>query len=283
MIKEKLIKKQPFQNKMAFLIGASTGMGRAIAKDFVNLGGSVLIIARRKDVLEEAVIEIQQMRSHESQFVVSKSCDATDMEMLKPILENSIKNHGVPDYLFNLVGRAIPGYIEDYTLDDFKNNMTSNYYGQLVPTLILVPEFMKEKKGHIIFFSSMLGYMGIMGYGAYIPTKFAIVGFAETLRNELKPHNIRISIVYPPDTDTPGLTTENEGKPPECAMMSEAGGLLEPEDISEYVIKKLLKKKFHISPGNAKPIRYVHRIFPKLVRWFMDREYKKARKKLGKK
>ena len=122
-----------------------------------------------------------------------------------------------------------------------------------------------------------------MGYGAYVPTKFAIVGLAETLRNEVKPRNIKISIVYPPDTNTPGLTTENEGKPPECAMMSETGGLLEPEEISEYVIKKLLKKKFHISPGNAKPIRYIHRIFPKLVRWFMDRDYKKARKKLRKK
>ncbi len=282
MVKEKLIKKQPFKGKRAFLIGASTGMGKAIAKDFVKLGGSVVIIARRKEVLEETAVEIQQMVIDESQFVISKSCDATDMEMLKPILEDAIKNHGVPDYLFNLVGRAIPGYIEDYTLDDFKNNMDLNYYGQLGPTLILLPEFMKVKKGHIVFFSSLLGFMGIMGYGAYVPTKFAIVGFAESLRNELKPHNIRISIVYPPDTDTPGLTTENEGKPPECAMMSETGGLLEPEEVSEYVINKLLKKKFHICPGNAKPIRYVHRIFPKLVRWFMDRDYKKARKKLGK-
>jgi 3-dehydrosphinganine reductase len=283
MVKEKMIKKQPFKGKIAFLIGASTGMGRSLAKDFVSLGGSVLIIARRNDVLEEAAAEIQLMVSNESQFVESKSCDATDMELLKPILEDSIKSHGVPDYLFNLVGRAIPGYIEDYKLDDFKNNMNLNYYGQLVPTLILLPEFMKEKKGHLIFFSSMLGYMGIMGYGAYVPTKFAIVGLAETLRNELKPHNIGISIVYPPDTDTPGLTTENEGKPPECAMMSESGGLLEPEKVSDYVIKKLLKKKFHISPGNAKPVRYIHRIFPKLVRWFMDREYTKARKKIGKK
>jgi 3-dehydrosphinganine reductase len=281
--KDKLIKKKPFKNKTAFLIGASTGMGRAIAKDFVELGGSVLIIARRKNILEEAAKEIDQKISNESQFVEFKSCDATDMDMLKPLLEDFIKNYGVPDYLFNLVGRAIPGYIEDYTLDDFKNNMNFSYYGQLVPTLILVPYFMKEKKGHIIYFSSILGYLGIMGFGAYIPTKFAIVGLAEALRNELKPHNVKISIVYPPDTNTPGLTTENEGKPQECAIMSETGGLLEPKEVSEYVIKKVLKNKFHISPGNAKSIRYINRIFPKLVRWFLDRDYKKARKKLGKK
>ena len=283
MIKEQLIKEKPFNGKTAFLIGGSSGMGKAIAKQFVQLGGSVLINARRQNVLEEATEEIMQQISEESQFVKNISCDATDMEKLKPLLDDFIKKRGVPDYLFNLVGRAIPGYIEEYTLDDFKENMNLNYYGQLVPTLILLPYFMKEKKGHIIYFSSMLGYVGMMGYGTYVPTKFAIVGLAEALRNELKPHNIKFSIVYPPDTNTPGLTTENEGKPPECVIMSETGGLLEPEEIAEYVIKKVMKNKFHISPGMAKPIRYIHRIFPKLVRWFLDRDYKKARKKVGKK
>jgi len=283
MVKENLVRKKPFIGKMAFLIGASTGMGRAIAKEFVQLGGSIVIIARRQNLLVEAQEEIKQLAIDESQFVEAFSCDATDMEKLRHILEDIINNRGIPDYLFNLVGRAIPGYIENYTLDDFKENMNVNYYGQLVPTLILIPYYIKEKKGHIIYFSSMLGFMGMMGYGAYVPTKFAIVGLAEALRNELKPHNIKISVVYPPDTNTPGLSTENEGKPPECVMMSETAGLLEPEEVAEYVIKKVMKNKLHISPGMAKPIRYVHRIFPKLVRWFLDSDYKKARKKLKKK
>jgi len=282
LVKEKLIKKQPFKGKSAFLIGGSSGIGKAIAKQLVQLGGRVLIIARRQNVLEQAAEEIKQQILEESQFVEYISCDATDMEKLKPLLEDFIKNHGIPDYLFNLVGRAIPGYIEEYALDDFKENMNLNYYGQLVPTLIILPYFMKERKGYFIYFSSMLGYLGIMGYGAYVPTKFAIVGLGEALRNELKTHNIKCSIVYPPDTNTPGLTTENEGKPPECVIMSETGGLLEPEEVAEYVIKKVLKNKFHISPGNAKPIRYVHRIFPKIVRWYLDRDYKKARKKVEK-
>jgi len=283
MLKEKLIEKQPLKDKLAFFIGASTGIGKVIAKDFVRLGSSVLIIARRQNILDEAAKEIRQQISDKLQFVEIISCDATVMEKLKPLLEDFIENYGIPDYLFNLVGRAIPGYVENYILDDFKENMNLNYYGQLVPTLILLPYFMKEKKGHLIYFSSMLGYLGIMGFGAYVPTKFAITGLGEALRNELKPHKIKCSIVYPPDTNTPGLTTENEGKPLECVIMSETGGLLESEEVSEYVIKKLLKNKFHISPGNAKPIRYLHRIFPKVVRWYLDRDYKKARKKVGKK
>ncbi len=283
MVKEKLIKKKPFKGKLAFLIGGSTGMGRELAKQFVQLGGSALIVARRQSVLEEAAEEVKKLISEESQFIEIISCDATDMEKLKPLLENFIKKYKFPDYLFNIVGFAIPKYFEDYILDDFKKNMKTNYYGQLIPTIIVLPYFMKEKRGHLIYFSSMMGYMGIMGYGAYAPTKFAIVGLAEVLRNELKPYNIKCSIVYPPDTNTPGLTTENEGKPQECMMMSESGGLLEPKEVAEYVIEKVMKNKFHISPGMAKSIRYINRLFPKLVRWFLDRDYKKARKKLGKK
>ncbi len=283
MVKDKLIKKKPFKGKLAFLIGGSTGMGRETAKIFVQLGGSALIVARRQSILEEAAKEARNLISEESQFVEIISCDATDMEKLKTLLEDFIKKYRIPDYLFNVVGFAIPKYFEDYTLEDFKKNMNNNYYGQLIPTLIILPYFMKEKKGQLIYFSSMLGFMGMMGYGSYAPSKFAIVGLAEVLRNELKPYNIKCSIVYPPDTNTPGLTTENEGKPQECVIMSETAGLLEPEEVAEYVIEKVLKNKFHISPGMAKSIRYIHRLFPKLVRWFLDRDYKNARKKLGKK
>ncbi|TFF90403.1 MAG: SDR family NAD(P)-dependent oxidoreductase [Promethearchaeota archaeon] len=283
MAKEKLIEKQPFEGKNAILCGASTGIGKACAKEFVQLGGNVVIIARRIEVLKQAIEEIQKLKSNSDQTVEYISCDTTDMDALKPLLEDYIKKNGVPDYLFNVVGIAIPGYIEEYTLDDFKKNMNINYYGQLVPILCLLPHFMEKKKGYIINFSSMMGYMGMMGYGAYCPTKFAIVGLSEVLRNELKPYGIKISIVYPPDTNTPGLSTENEGKPKECEMMSETGGLLEPEEVAEHIINKVLKNKFHISPGMSKPIRYINRLFPKLVRWFMDRDYKKARKKCKKK
>ena len=146
MAKEKLIRKMPFKGKIAFLIGASTGIGRATAKEFVQLGGSILIVARRQHVLEEALEEIKQNIVDDAQFVEIFSCDATDMDKLKPLMEDVIKKHGTPDYLFNIVGFAIPGYIENYVLDDFKKNMNRNYYGQLVPTLILLPYFMKEKK-----------------------------------------------------------------------------------------------------------------------------------------
>ena len=153
--RNKLLEKQPFKGKTAVVCGASEGIGKAIAKFFVELGASVSIIARRVDVLGEAKKDIEAVKLEDSQFVEAISCDTTDMDKLKPLLEGFVKNRGVPDYLINVVGFAMPDYVENHTLADFKSHMDVNYYGQLVPTLIMLPYFMKEKSGHVVFVSSV--------------------------------------------------------------------------------------------------------------------------------
>ncbi|MHA1786282.1 MAG: SDR family NAD(P)-dependent oxidoreductase, partial [Candidatus Helarchaeota archaeon] len=210
---KKLIEKQPFKEKIAIITGGSKGIGKEIAKLFVRLGSSTCIIARNMEILEESAREMEKLIIHENQFVEKISCDTTDMDKLKPLLLDFVKSHGVPDYLINNVGFAYPQYIEKLTLDDFRRSMNVNYFGQLVPTLILLPDFIKARKGHVGFVSSFLGFFGIMGYATYAPTKFAIVGLAEVMRNELKPYNIGISVLFPSDTKTPGFDEENKLKP----------------------------------------------------------------------
>ena len=156
------------------------------------------------------------------------------------------------------------------------------FNGQLIPTLIVLPYLMKAKKGQIAFVSSTVGFMGVMGYVSYAPSKFAIVGLAESLRNELSPYNIKISVLYPPDTDTPGFAIENQTKPPECAMISEGAKLLQPEEVAQFFVKGILKKKFAILKGDVKLYWWIKRVFPRLVYSFLDSDLKKARKKLGK-
>ena len=280
--RNKLIDKQPFKGKTAVVCGASEGIGKAIAKFFVELGASVCINARRVDVLEEAKKDIDSVKSEDSQFVEAIACDATDMDKLKPLFEGFVKAHGVPDYLINVVGFAMPDYVENHTLADFKSHMDVNYYGQLVPTLILLPHFMKEKSGHIVFVSSVAGYIGLIGYTAYTPTKAALIGLAESLKNELSPYKIKISLIFPPDVDTPQFERENKMKPKECAIMSERAGLLQPEDIAEALIEGIMKKKFYITPGDAGFYWWAKRHVTGITLNIVDKDLKKARKKLGK-
>jgi len=282
MKKEKLVRQQPFEDKIAVITGGSQGLGKATAKYFVELGGSVCIIARRTEILEETANEINELKLGDTQFIEIIACDTTIMDKLKPLLTEFVEKYGIPDYLLNCVGYAYANYIEKISLGDFKKNMEVNYYGQLVPILILLPYFMKEKKGHIANVSSILGYMGLMGFTTYVPSKYAVVGLSETLRNELKPHKINVSILYPPSMDTPGFEIENETKPEECRIMEARGGIETPEDVAEVFIHGILKNKFNILPGEAKFIWKINRYFPKIIRYWSDKSYKKARKKLGK-
>jgi 3-dehydrosphinganine reductase len=282
MKKEKLVRQQPFKDKIAIITGGSQGLGKATAKYFVELGGSVCIIARREEILETAANEIDEVKFDDSQFIEIIVCDTTIMDKLKPLLTEFIEKYGIPDYLFNCVGYAYADYIENLSLEDYKKNMEVNYYGQLVPILVLLPYFMKEKKGYIANVSSILGYMGLMGFTTYVPSKYAIVGLSETLRNELKPYRINVSILYPPSMDTPGFKKENETKPEECRIMEASGGLETPEDVAEILIHGILKNKFNILPGEAKLIWKINRHFPKIIRYWSDKSYKKARKRLEK-
>lgn len=268
--------------KIAVVCGASQGIGRETAKEIVRLGGSVCVIARRPGPLEEAAREIRELAQDASQFVEAIPCDTTDMACLEPLLSDFVERRGVPDYLVNVVGFAHPEYVHKLSLDGFRRAMEVNYFGQLVPILCLLPHFVSSRKGHIANVASMMGYFGIIGYASYAPSKFAIVGLSEVLRHELRPYNIKISVLYPPDTDTPGFALENQTKPRETELISEGAGLMTAEQVARAFVKGILKERYAILPGEAGLAWRIHRHFPWLLRWITDRQHRQARARLAK-
>ncbi|TFG04351.1 MAG: SDR family NAD(P)-dependent oxidoreductase [Promethearchaeota archaeon] len=282
MVKKKVSGEKTFSEKIAIIIGGSKGIGKAIAKKITELGGSACIIARGLEDLKKTSQELKELKNDQNQFIEIISCDTSDMNKLKPLMMEFIKKRRLPDYLINVVGDNYPGYIQDLELEHFEKVLNSNYYAQLVPTLILLPHFMKAKQGHIAFVSSVAAYIGMIGNATYTPSKAAVVGLAEVLRNELIPYNVKISILYPPDTDTPLLKRADKIRPKEQFIISEKGGLLSPEEVAEEFINGLLKEKFEIFPGKAGFVNKMYRLFPNLVRSIIDKDYMKARKKLGK-
>jgi 3-dehydrosphinganine reductase len=281
-MKEKLIKKQPFKGKLALVCGGSRGIGKETAKLFVRLGGDVCIVARTLDMLKEAVEEIKKLKVNVNQIVELMSCDTSNLEQVDHLFNEFFKKFRIPDFLFNFVGISYPQYTDKFEFKDLKFHMDTNYYGQLIPIITILPHFLKKESGHIINMSSVAGFIGIMGYAGYTPTKFAIVGLSEVLRNEYKGCNIKVSVIFPPDTDTNGLHEEAKTRPEELNIISERAGLMQPEDVAEKIIKEVLKEKFYILPGSAKFLWRMKRLFPKLVFWVSDRDLKKARKRLSK-
>ena len=264
----------PFTDQTILITGGSMGIGLATAEEIARLGGNVGLIARRPGPLAAAAQRVRTAASSPDQLVETLACDTTDEAALQPLLEDFIARHGVPDRLINTVGYAYPQRVGKLTLADFRKQMAVNYFGQLIPTQLLLPYWLQQSRGHVAFVSSVLGFMSLTGYAAYAPTKYALFGLAESLRHELKPRGIVVSVLFPPDTDTPGFEHENLSKPPETAKLSESAKLMTPEAVARDFVAALGKERFEILPGEARWIRLLSRLAPGVLRWYLDQALK---------
>jgi 3-dehydrosphinganine reductase len=269
-----------FYGKTAIITGGSQGIGKAVAVALGKHGASICIVARNKKNLSAAEHEISKYIRKEA-YVESISADAADFKLMNKNIQAFVKKHGTPDYLFNFAGYAYPQYIQKLTFDDFSKNMETNYYAQLAPSIAMLPHFMEKKQGHIINCSSVAGFMGMMGYATYSPTKFAIAGLTESLRHECSAAGVKFSVAYPPDTDTPGFEHESITKPREVAILSEGGGLLSADEVAEKILNGVAKNRFFILPGQSKLLWTINRFFPNLTHKILDMELAKAVKKVG--
>lgn len=116
--------------------------------------------------------------------------------------------------------------------------MRLNYFSAVYATRAVVPQMKahKNSRGRIVFISSQAGQLGLYGYTAYSGAKFALRGMAEALQMELLPYNIRVTVAFPPNTDTEGFKTELESMPKETKMISETAGLWKPSRVARTIL-----------------------------------------------
>lgn len=128
-------------------------------------------------------------------------------------------------------GVAVPGYFEDIALSAHHEAMSINYFGTLYAVRAVFPYLKESAGGRIVLISSGAGLVGVFGYSAYSPSKFAVKGLAESIRIEAERCNIQVSVVYPPDCDTPQLQKEMETKPAETISIAGDVKIWRTEDV----------------------------------------------------
>ncbi len=270
-----------FNEKTAFIPGGSSGIGLATAKLMASEGAHVMIFARNTKRLEEAAAQIEQNRKSGTQRVGFMPIDVSDNAAVKETMVRAVSDFGTPDLLINCAGRAYPRYFESISYEQFDETMRTNMYGIWNTCSALVP-YMKERGGVIVNTSSMVGFLGVFGYTDYSASKFAIVGFSETLKSELKQYNIVVQVLCPPDTDTPGFSEENKTKPEETKAISANAKLMSADDVAHALLKNIRSGTFMIIPNlDAKLTYIVKRLFPRLTEFVMDMSIQKVQKKRG--
>ncbi|CAN0297678.1 unnamed protein product [Discosporangium mesarthrocarpum] len=118
---------------------------------------------------------------------------------------------------------------------DYERLLRVNTLGSMYTTRALLPRMKANRRGRILFTSSIAGQIGLYGFTAYSASKFAIVGLAQALQMEVKCYGIAVSVSYPPDTDTPGFEVENTGKPEVTRLISEGGGIFSPQQVGQQL------------------------------------------------
>jgi short-subunit dehydrogenase len=267
-----------FEEKLAFIIGGSSGIGLATACRLAAQGADVAIFARRERQLETAAAEIAARRRRQGQRVVWRQLDVTDAEQIAAVLTAAVGELGAPDLLINCAGRALPNYFERISSAQLEETMRLNLYGCWSAVRVLLPH-MRGRGGAIVNVASLAGLIGVFGYTDYCASKFALVGFSEALRAELAPQGITVSVLCPPDVDTPGLAEENVNKPAETKAVSAGASLLSADAVATALLEGVARRRFLIIPGRE--ARFAHlakRLAPRLVERIMARQIRAAAK-----
>jgi 3-dehydrosphinganine reductase len=198
---------------------------------------------------------------------------------------DSLMADGYPaDLLVNAAGIAHCGYFEMVSMDDFYRTIEVDLYGTVNAVKAVVPTMIKRRKGHIVNFSSVLGFTASFGYTSYCAAKFGVRGFSDALHHELRPHGIRVSCVFPQDTDTPQLYEERQMQPLEARRISEgANRVLDAHRVARSIVRAIERRKRYILPGlKIKvffPVLDGPRILSRVVTWyFIDRVVARVRR-----
>ena len=195
--------KVPLRNAHVLITGGSSGIGLAVATLCLNAGAShVTILGSSPSKLEGAVATPTAARTSESQRVSGIAHDVSQPSVVEALKAHT-KVNGPVDILVASAGVTNVQMFEDIPLETFDRLMRVNYLGCVYSVRGVMEEMKRSKRGRIIFVSSMAGQAGMVGYGSYSPSKFAVRGLAEALCMELCPYGIGVSVCNPPNVGTP--------------------------------------------------------------------------------
>jgi 3-dehydrosphinganine reductase len=256
----------------AIVTGGSSGIGLAFARQLAAAGYDLSLIARDEGKLSRAAAELRGSFVRPDQRVLIFRADVADATQAEAAVATAIRALGTPDLVVTSAGIAVPHYFEDTTLAVHERSMAVNYFGSLYVVRAALPSMRARRSGRILLVSSGAALMGLFGYTSYSPSKFALRGLAEALRAELRADHVGVSIVYPPDTETPMLEEENKTKPEETKLMTGVVKTWTADAVAGCMMRGIRRGAFGIAPGlQLTAMMRMPGLMIPLLHWYCDR------------
>lgn len=189
--------RQSADSKLAFVTGASKGIGRSTALEAANFGLDVIITGRNVDDLKSIEEEILNT----GQKCYNFSADINDSDSIKNLVEKIQNLDRKISLMVHSAGVAKVGTVKEMSIEDWELNLTTNLTVPFILTQKLLP--LMQSKGHIIFINSVAGRQTFPAWSSYCATKFGLKAFADSLRSEIAADGIKVTTIYPSSVDTP--------------------------------------------------------------------------------
>jgi len=256
--------------KVALVTGGSSGIGLATAKLLSANGSHVWLMARNRSRLQPALSQVESARLSPGQLCGSVAADVTDLEQVRSAVEEVIRTCGAIDILILSAGDVYPCLFQEMDIRITRSIMEVNFFGAIQVIQTCLPVMTARRGGHIVSISSVYGFLGGYGYSAYCASKYALRGFSDALRLELKPQGIDVSIVFPQNTDTPQLNNENHLKSPVMKAL-DTTRVMTVEEVASAIIRGIVRRQYIIIPGTEGKVLYrLAALFGGGIYWIMD-------------
>lgn len=251
-----------FQNKVVWITGASSGIGKALALELSQQDALLILSARNEKALEEVKSECKT-----SENIMVLPLDLGQYDDFDTTVKQAISWFGRIDILVNNGGISQRSFAKDTQVSVDQRIMNVNYTGTVALTKAVLPHFLDKKQGHIVVTTSIVGKIGTPLRSTYAASKHALHGFFDSLRTELYDDNIDVTLICPGyvTTNVSMNALQGDGSPQNSMDKATANGI-KPERFAKLMAKAIRRKKqeAYIAGFKEKLGVYVKRWIPKL-------------------
>jgi short-subunit dehydrogenase len=193
IVRKALAHKYNLAGKTVFITGGSRGLGLVLAREFGKRGARLAICAREQAELTRAASDLEGR----GYTVETFACDVTDQTQVEGTIGAVRRRFGSIDVLVNNAGVIAVGPLEAMTLDDYKESLSTHFWGPLYAMMNVLPEMRSRKEGRIVNISSIGGLVSVPHLVPYCAGKFALAGLSEGVCAETRKDGVRVTTVYP--------------------------------------------------------------------------------------
>jgi short-subunit dehydrogenase len=256
-----------FKNKIILITGASSGIGKESAIEFAKLGANIILVARKKDKLEQVANELKKFNVSTLVY----QCDVSKKDQVKEMSKMVLEKFESVDVLVNNAGFAIYGSVDDLTIDEIESQMETNYFGMVYCIKNFLPLMLKKKSGHIVNVASVAASFGLPGIASYCASKFAMLGFSEGLKHELNNTGVGITVVSPIMVRTNFFEHPSFEKMPKFSPIS-----LSSKTVAKTILKAANSPRLEIMvPSVVRGVVWAKNTFPYVINPILGKSFKK--------